>query len=60
MYGACHVVQAIASAYSQSLHQFLQLLPLQKHVDLSFLQFRLDFSAFYSLPAAAGSVRGSP
>jgi len=47
-------LQAIASAYSQSLHQFLQLLPLQKHVDLSFLQFRLDFSAFYSMPTAAG------
>lgn len=39
--------------FRDSLEQFMNLLPLQKHVDLSSLFFRLDFSRFYTGADAA-------
>lgn len=38
----------IAKDYSASLDDFISQLPLQQHVDLKFLLFRLDFTEFYS------------
>lgn len=38
----------IAIDYSASLDDFISQLPLQQHVDLKFLLFRLDFTEFYS------------
>ncbi|KAK1312967.1 hypothetical protein QJS10_CPA06g02256 [Acorus calamus] len=37
----------IANEYSPSLDGFISLLPLQPHVDLKFLLFRLDFTEYY-------------
>ena len=41
-------LDAVADDYAKMLDGFLNLLPLQTHVDLRFLRFRLDFSEFYS------------
>ncbi|XP_073526320.1 uncharacterized protein [Phyllobates terribilis] len=38
----------IASRYSSLLKEFIYQLPVQQHVDLKFLLFRLDFTEFYS------------
>ena len=41
-------LDAVSADYAKMLDGFLNLLPLQTHVDLKFLLFRLDFSEFYS------------
>ncbi|THU70255.1 hypothetical protein C4D60_Mb08t23100 [Musa balbisiana] len=38
----------IAKEYSASLDDFISQLPIQQHVDLKFLLFRLDFTEYYS------------
>jgi len=38
----------IAKEYSSSLDAFISQLPMQQHVDLKFLLFRLDFTEYYS------------
>lgn len=44
----CARLDGIAADYSTLLEGFLNLLPVQKHVDLRTLLFRLDFSEYYS------------
>lgn len=41
-------LDAIAKEYSSLLEDFISQLPVQQHVDLKFLLFRLDFTEFYS------------
>ncbi|XP_044509407.1 gamma-tubulin complex component 3-like [Mangifera indica] len=41
-------LDAIAKEYKSSLEGFLAQLPVQQHVDLKYLLFRLDFTEFYS------------
>ncbi|KAK3405617.1 gamma-tubulin complex component 3 [Eucalyptus grandis] len=41
-------LDAISKEYTSLLEGFLSQLPLQQHVDLKFLMFRLDFTEFYS------------
>ena len=41
-------LDAVSVDYAKILDGFLNLLPLQTHVDLKFLLFRLDFSEYYS------------
>ncbi|PON56322.1 Gamma-tubulin complex component protein [Trema orientale] len=41
-------LDAIAKEYSLLLENFISQLPVQQHVDLKFLLFRLDFTEFYS------------
>ncbi|KAF7078034.1 hypothetical protein CFC21_082512 [Triticum aestivum] len=41
-------LDSIAKDYTASLDSFISQLPLQKHVDLKFLLFRLDFTEYYS------------
>ncbi|PIA53361.1 hypothetical protein AQUCO_00900144v1 [Aquilegia coerulea] len=41
-------LEVVAKEYSSSLEGFISQLPLQQHVDLKFLLFRLDFTEFYS------------
>ena len=41
-------LDAIAKEYSSLLEGFISQLPVQQHVDLKFLLFRLDFTEFYS------------
>lgn len=41
-------LDAIAKEYSSLLESFISQLPVQQHVDLKFLLFRLDFTEFYS------------
>lgn len=38
----------IAKEYSTSLDAFIYQLPMQQHVDLKFLLFRLDFTEYYT------------
>ncbi|KAM0949153.1 putative gamma-tubulin complex component protein [Dioscorea sansibarensis] len=38
----------IAAEYTSSLAAFISQLPMQQHVDLKFLLFRLDFTEYYS------------
>lgn len=40
-------LDAIAKEYSSLLEDFISQLPVQQHVDLKFLLFRLDFTEFY-------------
>ena len=40
-------LDAVGRDYAETLDGFLNLLPLQMHADLKFLEFRLDFSEFY-------------
>uniref|UniRef100_A0ACD5Y1T9 Uncharacterized protein n=2 Tax=Avena sativa TaxID=4498 RepID=A0ACD5Y1T9_AVESA len=41
-------LDSIAKDYTSSLDSFISQLPLQQHVDLKFLLFRLDFTEYYS------------
>ncbi|KAF4370679.1 hypothetical protein F8388_025058 [Cannabis sativa] len=41
-------LNAISKEYSSLLENFISQLPVQQHVDLKFLLFRLDFTEFYS------------
>ncbi|KAG5252918.1 SPINDLE POLE BODY COMPONENT family protein [Salix suchowensis] len=41
-------LEAISKEYTVLLEGFLSQLPMQQHVDLKFLFFRLDFAGFYS------------
>lgn len=41
-------LDAVAKEYSSLLEDFISKLPMQQHVDLKFLLFRLDFTEFYS------------
>ncbi|KAL5995422.1 Gamma-tubulin complex component 3 [Asimina triloba] len=41
-------LDTVSKEYSSSLEGFISLLPVQQHVDLKFLLFRLDFTEFYS------------
>ncbi|XP_072983837.1 gamma-tubulin complex component 3 [Typha latifolia] len=41
-------LDTIAKEYSASLSAFISQLPMQQHVDLKFLLFRLDFTEYYS------------
>ncbi|KAI4990234.1 hypothetical protein ZWY2020_038597 [Hordeum vulgare] len=43
-------LDSIAKDYTASLDSFISQLPLQQHVDLKFLLFRLDFTEYYSPP----------
>ncbi len=49
-------LDVLAADYSTLLEGFLNLLPVQKHVDLRSLLFRLDFSTFYSASLATQFV----
>lgn len=40
-------LDAIATDYSSLQEEFISQLPVQQHVDLKFLFFRLDFNEFY-------------
>jgi len=40
-------LDAIAKEYSSLQEDFISQLPIQQHVDLKFLFFRLDFNEFY-------------
>jgi gamma-tubulin complex component 3 len=41
-------LESIAKDYTASLDAFISQLPMQQHVDLKFLLFRLDFTEYYS------------
>lgn len=41
-------LDSLAKEYTSLLEGFLSQLPVQQHVDLKFLMFRLDFTEFYS------------
>lgn len=41
-------LDAVAKEYSSLLEDFISKLPMQQHIDLKFLLFRLDFTEFYS------------
>lgn len=41
-------LDAVSKEYSSLLEDFISKLPMQQHVDLKFLLFRLDFTEFYS------------
>lgn len=41
-------LDAVAKEYKSLLEGFLAQLPVQQHIDLKFLFFRLDFTEFYS------------
>ena len=49
----------LSDAVRQDKDGFLNLLPLQTHVDLQFLLVRLDFSEFYSEKERGRSVAGA-
>ncbi|GFP91661.1 gamma-tubulin complex component 3 [Phtheirospermum japonicum] len=51
-------IDAIGKEYSSVFEGFISQLPLQQHVDLKFLMFRLDFTEFYSQlrPSAGGKL----
>jgi gamma-tubulin complex component 3 len=40
-------LDAISKEYSSLQEEFISQLPVQQHVDLKFLFFRLDFNEFY-------------
>lgn len=40
-------LDAIAKEYSSLQEEFISQLPVQQHVDLKFLFFRLDYNEFY-------------
>lgn len=42
-------IDSIADEYSSVFDGFISQLPVQQHIDLKFLLFRLDFTEFYSL-----------
>lgn len=41
-------LDSLAKEYSSLLEGFISQLPVQQHIDLKFLLFRLDFTEFYS------------
>lgn len=41
-------IDATGKEYSSVFEGFISQLPIQQHVDLKFLMFRLDFTEFYS------------
>lgn len=41
-------IDAIRKEYSSLFGGFISQLPVQQHIDLKFLMFRLDFTEFYS------------
>lgn len=41
-------LDALAKEYSTVFEGFISQLPIQQHVDLKFLMFRLDFTEFYT------------
>jgi gamma-tubulin complex component 3 len=41
-------LDSIAKDYTSSLDAFITQLPMQQHVNLKFLLFRLDFTEYYS------------
>ncbi|KAL3533961.1 hypothetical protein ACH5RR_007482 [Cinchona calisaya] len=41
-------IDAIANEYSSVFDGFISQLPVQQHIDMKFLMFRLDFTEFYS------------
>lgn len=41
-------IDAIGKEYSSLFDGFISQLPVQQHIDLKFLMFRLDFTEFYS------------
>ena len=41
-------LDAIANEYTSVFDGFISQLPVQQHIDLKFLMFRLDFTEFYS------------
>ncbi|KAJ4847235.1 Gamma-tubulin complex component 3 [Turnera subulata] len=43
-----HELDALAKEFASLLEGFLSQLPVQQHIDLKFLLFRLDFTEFYS------------
>lgn len=45
--GMSDEMDGVAAEYSSLLEGFIAQLPVQQHVDLKFLSFRLDFSEFY-------------
>ncbi|KAL0339541.1 UNVERIFIED_CONTAM: Gamma-tubulin complex component 3 [Sesamum radiatum] len=51
-------IDAIAKEYSSVFEGFISQLPIQQHVDLKFLMFRLDFTEFYSQlrPSTGGKL----
>ena len=53
-------LDAVSADYAKMLDGFLNLLPLQTHVDLKFLLFRLDFSEYYSAQHIGPSTRSNP
>ncbi|KAK9053718.1 hypothetical protein SSX86_024792 [Deinandra increscens subsp. villosa] len=42
-------LDSVSKEYSSVLKGFISQLPMQQHVDLKFLMFRIDFTEFYSL-----------
>ncbi|PUZ70920.1 hypothetical protein GQ55_2G274200 [Panicum hallii var. hallii] len=46
-------LDSIAKDYTASLDAFITQLPMQQHVDLKFLLFRLDFTEYYSRVSAS-------
>lgn len=40
-------IDAVSKEYSSLFKGFISQLPMQQHIDLKFLVFRLDFTEFY-------------
>lgn len=51
-------IDAIAKEYTSVFEGFISQLPIQQHVDLKFLMFRLDFTEFYSQSQLRPSTGG--
>ncbi|EYU39957.1 hypothetical protein MIMGU_mgv1a001233mg [Erythranthe guttata] len=51
-------IEAIGKEYSSIFEGFISQLPIQQHVDLKFLMFRLDFTEFYTQlrPSTGGKL----
>ncbi|KAL6523202.1 Gamma-tubulin complex component 3 [Orobanche gracilis] len=51
-------IDAIGKEYSAVFNGFISQLPIQQHIDLKFLMFRLDFTEFYSQlrPSTGGKL----
>lgn len=41
-------LDTVVKEYSAALDAFISQLPMQQHIDLKFLLFRLDFTEYYS------------
>lgn len=44
-------IDAVSKEYSSLFRGFISELPVQQHIDLKFLMFRLDFTEFYGSAA---------